>query len=79
MSQLKYADERMELATEKAVSLDKATSDATLLYKSGMVTYLDVIVAQNGALQNDLDVVTIKLEKLNAAINLYRALGGGVQ
>ncbi|MEA9412485.1 TolC family protein [Flavobacterium sp. PL02] len=79
MSQLKYADERMELATEKAVSLDKATSDATLLYKSGMVTYLDVIVAQNGALQNDLDVVSIKLEKLNAAINLYRALGGGVQ
>lgn len=79
MSQLKYADERMELATEKSVSLDKATSDATLLYKSGMVTYLDVIVAQNGALQNDLDVVTIKLEKLNAAINLYRALGGGVQ
>jgi NodT family efflux transporter outer membrane factor (OMF) lipoprotein len=79
MSQLKYANERMELATEKAVSLDKATSDATLLYKSGMVTYLDVIVAQNGALQNDLDVVTIKLEKLNAAINLYRALGGGVQ
>lgn len=79
MSQLKYADERMQLATEKAVSLDKATSDAALLYKSGMVTYLDVIVAQNGALQNDLDVVTIKLEKLNAAINLYRALGGGVQ
>ena len=79
MSQLKYADERMQLATEKAVSLDKATSDAALLYKSGMVTYLDVIVAQNGALQNDLDVVTIKLEKLNAAINLYRALGGGEQ
>lgn len=79
MSQLKNADKRMELATEKAVSLDKATNDATLLYKSGMATYLEVIVAQNSALQNDLDVVTVKLEKLNAAINLYRALGGGVE
>lgn len=79
MSRFKNADERMELATEKAVSLDKATTDANLLYNSGMATYLEVIVAQNGALQNDLDVVTIKLEKLNAAINLYRALGGGVE
>lgn len=79
MSQSKYADERIELATEKAVSLNKAISDATLLYKSGMISYLDVIVAQNSALQNDLDVVSIKLEKLNATINLYRAIGGGVQ
>lgn len=79
MSQLKNADKRMELATEKSVSLDKATKDANLLYKSGMATYLEVIVAQNSALQNDLDVVVIKLEKLNAAINLYRSLGGGVE
>lgn len=79
MSKLKHADERMEIATEKAVSLEKATKDANLLYKSGMVTYLDVIVAQNSALQNDLDLIAIKLEKLNAATELYRALGGGVQ
>ncbi|WET02218.1 TolC family protein [Flavobacterium sp. YJ01] len=79
MSRLKYADERIVLAKEKAASLDKATSDASLLYKSGMANYLEVITAQNSSLQNDLDVVTIKLEKLNAAINLYRALGGGVE
>lgn len=79
MSRLKYADERIVLAKEKAASLDKATADASLLYKSGMANYLEVITAQNSSLQNDLDVVTIKLEKLNAAINLYRALGGGVE
>ncbi|MBF4470955.1 TolC family protein [Flavobacterium sp. HJJ] len=79
MSKLKYADERMETVTEKAVSLEKATANANLLYKSGMATYLDVIVAQNSALQNDLDLIAIKLEKLNAATELYRALGGGVQ
>lgn len=79
MSQVKYADERIALATQKAESLEKATKDASLLYKSGMANYLDVITAQNSALQNDLDVITIKLEKLNSAINLYRALGGGVE
>ncbi|MCC9019536.1 TolC family protein [Flavobacterium lipolyticum] len=79
LSKLKYADERIMLVTEKSVSLEKATADAGLLYKSGMATYLEVIVAQNSSLQNELEVVTIKLEKLDAAINLYRALGGGVQ
>ena len=79
MSRLKYADERIVLAKDKAESLDKATSDASLLYKSGMANYLEVIAAQNSSLQNELDLVTIKLEKLNAAINLYRALGGGVE
>ncbi|MBO9584952.1 MAG: TolC family protein [Flavobacterium sp.] len=79
MSRLKYADERIILAKDKAASLDKATSDAGLLYKSGMANYLEVIAAQNSSLQNELDLVTIKLEKLNAAINLYRALGGGVE
>lgn len=79
MVRVKYADERIILAKEKAASLEKATSDASLLYKSGMANYLEVITAQNSSLQNDLDVVTIKLEKLNAAINLYRALGGGVK
>lgn len=79
MSRLKYADERIELAQEKAASLDKATADASLLYKSGMANYLEIIAAQNSALQNDLDLVTIKLERLNASVNLYRALGGGVE
>lgn len=79
MSQLKYADERIKLAEEKASSLEKATADASLLYKSGMANYLEIIAAQNSALQNELDVVAIKLEKLNASINLYRALGGGVE
>ncbi|WP_278021845.1 TolC family protein [Flavobacterium ginsengisoli] len=67
MSRLKYADERIVLAKEKAESLEKATSDAGLLYKSGMANYLEVIAAQNSSLQNELDLVTIKLEKLNAS------------
>lgn len=79
MSQLKYADERLELVTLKSASLQKATKDADLLYTNGMVNYLDVITAQNNALQNDLEAVNIKLEKLNATTMLYRSLGGGIE
>lgn len=74
----KHADERLSLAEHKKTSLEKASKDALLLYKSGMVTYLEVIVAQNNALQNDLDLINIQKEKLYAIIDLYRALGGGI-
>ncbi|WP_306350178.1 TolC family protein [Flavobacterium sp. '19STA2R22 D10 B1'] len=79
MSKLKYAEERMELVRQKSISLEKATTNAMLLYKSGMANYLEVITAQNNALQNDLEVINIKLEQLNASTDLYRALGGGVE
>jgi outer membrane protein, multidrug efflux system len=70
------ADERMKLAESKTASLSKATRDALLLYRSGMATYLDVITAQNNALQNELEAISIRRDKLNALSDLYRALGG---
>lgn len=79
MAKLKYAEERSTLIADKSSSLEKAVNDANLLYRNGMVNYLDVITAQNNALQNDLESIAITLEQINASIDLYRALGGGVE
>jgi len=79
LAKSKAADERMQLAAQKTASLSKATNDAMLLYKSGMATYLDVITAQNNALQNELEAISIRKDKLDAITELYRALGGGVE
>lgn len=79
MSKLKYAEERQVLIVQKTASLDKAVKDANLLYSNGMADYLEVITAQNSALQNDLEAINIKLEQVNATIDLYRALGGGIE
>jgi outer membrane protein, multidrug efflux system len=73
-----YADERKILVEQKKASLTKATHDALLLYRSGMANYLEVITAQNNALQNELESISIRREKMNAVTELYRALGGGV-
>lgn len=78
MSKSKYASERMELIDQKSAQLKKSTKNALLLYQSGRATYLEVITAQNNALQNELEAVVIKRGKLNALTDLYRALGGGV-
>lgn len=77
LAKIKHSDRRLQLIEAKSNSLAKATSDAALLYKSGMANYLEVITAQNNALQNDLEQISIKREKLNAVVDLYRALGGG--
>ncbi|RYF18768.1 MAG: TolC family protein [Flavobacteriales bacterium] len=74
-----YANERLVLVGEKKTALDKAVRNALLLYKNGMSNYLDVIVAQNNALQNELEVISIRKEKYDASIELYRALGGGTE
>ncbi len=74
-----HADERLKLVEAKKDHLTKATNDALLLYRSSMATYLEVITAQNSALENELEAINIKREKLQAVTDLYRALGGGVE
>jgi len=46
-------------------------------YKAGLVTYLEVAVAQSSALTLEQTVVQLRGEKLVAAVGLVRALGGG--
>jgi multidrug efflux system outer membrane protein len=63
LAKIKHSERRLQLIDAKSQSLAKATSDAALLYKSGMANYLEVITAQNNALQNDLEHISIKREK----------------
>ena len=79
LSQSQHTDERLALIELKTASLRKANADALLLYRNGMATYLEVITAQNNALQNELEAITVKRDKLNAITDLYRALGGGLK
>jgi multidrug efflux system outer membrane protein len=78
MARSNGASQRLELVQQKTDMLNKATNDAQKLYKSGRATYLEVITAQNSRLQNDLEAISIQLEKLSAVTDLYRTLGGGV-
>jgi NodT family efflux transporter outer membrane factor (OMF) lipoprotein len=46
-------------------------------YQAGIVSYLNVIVAQTLALNNEKTAVDIQGRRLNAAVLLVKALGGG--
>jgi outer membrane protein TolC len=65
------------LAAERLSVLQQAIRDASLLYQNGMATYLEVIVAQGNILQSELELATLKKEKLDAIADLYKSVGGG--
>jgi outer membrane protein TolC len=48
-------------------------------YKAGTISYLDVVVAQDTLLNNQRTAVTILGNRMNAAVLLIKALGGGWQ
>lgn len=57
----------------------KAVEYSQELLQAGEATYLEVITAQQGLLQAQLDQNSDKLQQLQATSNLYRALGGGIK
>lgn len=70
-------EEQFKLANERQIKLKSAVSNANMLFKNGMATYLELIIAQSNLLQAELEATTIKKDILSANIELYRALGGG--
>jgi NodT family efflux transporter outer membrane factor (OMF) lipoprotein len=70
-------EEQFNIADERKVKLQSAVNNSNLLFKNGMATYLELIIAQSNLLQAELELTNIKKDLLSANVELYRALGGG--
>lgn len=71
-------ESQYDIVSKRVHTLQEAVSNANLLFRNGMATYLEVITAQNNALQSELELASVKTARLNAIVELYRSLGGGV-
>jgi len=68
-----------ETASEQAavVATQGALQQAEYRYKGGAATYLEVVSTENAALAARLSAADIQLRRMNAAVLLVKALGGG--
>jgi outer membrane protein TolC len=71
---LRQQIDQQNAATEASA---RALQEATTRYKAGLDPYLNVIAAQTVLLNDQQTVVTSRMERMVAAVQLIKALGGG--
>ena len=67
----------MQQEEQAAASAQQTMTIATNRYREGIVNYLDVVTAQTAALSAQRNAETIRTRRLQASVDLIRALGGG--
>jgi NodT family efflux transporter outer membrane factor (OMF) lipoprotein len=77
LAALRILDEEMQAQDEAVNSARESAALAVNQYKAGVVSYLSVITAQSIKLANDRAALAIRGQRLNAAVSLIKALGGG--
>ena len=60
-----------------ATAAGQSAQIATNRYSEGIVNYLDVVTAQTSYLQAERNAEQVRTRRLQASVNLVRALGGG--
>lgn len=76
---IKKLQEEYEIAERRVQVTRLGIRQAGLLFKAGYATYLEIITAQQNAIDSELELVSLKQQLLIARVELYRALGGGWQ
>ncbi|HLW20892.1 MAG TPA: efflux transporter outer membrane subunit [Cyclobacteriaceae bacterium] len=73
------AGKKIAVKTEEFQAYDIAAEYSEELLNNGFANYLEVLTARENALRSELDLINARYSRLNSAIELYRALGGGWQ
>ena len=76
---IENASQRVEIKSKEYQAYQKALEDSQDLLNNGLANYLEVLNAQENALNTQLEVTQIRFNKFRAIVELYRSLGGGWQ
>jgi len=70
-------DEFIDLKTKELTAYKNSVSFSQELVNYGMANYLEVLTANVNALNAELNISNAQYNKMKAAVDLYKALGGG--
>lgn len=77
LAALRILDEEARVQANAVAASERSLTLANNRYRGGVASYLDVIIAQSFALQNERAAVNILMRRMSATVLLLRALGGG--
>jgi outer membrane protein TolC len=77
LAALRILDEEAQMQEQAVNSAHESVTLTTNQYRAGIVSYLNVVTAHTIALTNERAAITISGQRLNAAVLLIKALGGG--
>lgn len=77
--QIQKLEEQQKIAEGLVLKSNEAVKKADILFKYNSATYVEVILVQTNKLQAELDLASLKAQRLNAITALYRSVGGGWQ
>ena len=74
---LKYLGQEQQQQDAAVTAAQQTLAMAMNLYRDGATNFLDVVVAQTAALQAEEAATSLRTRRLQASVDLIRALGGG--
>jgi NodT family efflux transporter outer membrane factor (OMF) lipoprotein len=77
LAALRQLERESETEAQAVDATGIALEQSQIRYVSGIVTYLEVAASETAALQAQLSAINIRTRRLNAAVLLVKALGGG--
>ncbi len=77
MAKIQYSNEKELLYNKQIAALETAVKSTQALMMNSSANYLQVLTAQQSLLAAQISQVTNKFTQIQAAIELYQALGGG--
>ncbi|GAB3968271.1 TolC family protein [Spirosoma terrae] len=79
-NQLANIDNLEKKYTMKNNQVDALTQSTTIslkLFTSARADYMEVLLTQRDVLESRMELIETRMKQMNAAVNAYRALGGG--
>ncbi|MCS6832558.1 MAG: TolC family protein [Flammeovirgaceae bacterium] len=77
MRTLENTEKIYQLRQEEFMTLQEAVRTAQDLFSTGYANYLEIITAQKGVLETEIDLFEIRKNQFILAIQIYKSLGGG--
>ena len=77
LAALRILEEQAKVQDQAVASANQALALTNNQYQAGTVSYLNVMTAQTAALSNRQTAVQLQGDRLNAAVLLVKAMGGG--